>query len=455
MIEMADVEKKLIIDHLFEEKQWYDVGSVQVPSGWLYYELLGENPYAEGDGNQFAAPIGVHLWREMLPVQEQKHCLNQLGRTYKLSSRSPFLVRYDLSRWLEVGLYRMTLNFFGDWYRWQHGEKLPPADPQHGRIKLHLGEEQSAWIIPNYLDENECSAEFKVTQRGQFSFGFIVLSVYPLDHNGLFLKQISLEKVNEPPINQAEAVGEEYSVNLKLPLKKNTPFEVLWKFENSGNTVWTQLYNLAFSQFPHPDTHKQNNFPLTKEFSYPITTIGAPAQVAPGEQVSLTISMTTPENNGSFISNWRLQDPQGRFFGPIRWLALSVDDTALPGYGWELVGREYSADIEQMPRGEKFAVTWHIRNIGNMRWQSFDQISYAQRATIETEACQPLRMTRMLQYQLVNLGIKQSVEPGEIASVTLWMTAPQSQGIFASHWQLHTEQGKPFGGLLWVAINVI
>lgn len=455
MSEMTDSEKNLIVEHLFDEKQWYDVGSVQLPSSWLYYELLGENPYADGEENEFASPTGVHLWREMLPPQEQTSYLNALGRTYKLSSRSPFLVRYDLSHWLEVGLYRLALHFYGDWYRWDNGTKQPPTDPQHGRIKLHLGEKQSEWILPTYLGDNEISAEFKVTQRGQYSLGFIVLSVYSLDNNGLFLKQLALEKVNEPPINQAESVGEETSVNINVPIKKNTPFQQSWSFENSGNTTWNHTYQLAFSQYPHPDSPKQNNFPMTRAYSYPITAIGSPQQVAPGEQVTLTLSLNAPEITGYFITNWRLQDPQGRFFGPIRWIAIDVDENALPGYGWKLVGKEYSADVDHLGPGEKFAVTWNILNIGTTSWQPFDQISLSQRNAPETEAHHPLRMTRMLQYQLANLGIKQPIEPGQTASLTLWMVAPQSRGEFASHWQLHTEQGKPFGSLLWAAINVV
>lgn len=127
-----------------------------------------------------------------------------------------------------------------------------------------------------------------------------------------------------PPVGQnaAEAAGFASNVDLNQ-LAPGQKFQVTWTFRNTGNTTWDSSYLFCHTRRSHPETNGLLRFLMGASWSNPITNLGAPSQVKPGETVSLTLSLKAPAGVGTFGANWQLQGPGGRF-GPIRWLRVVV-----------------------------------------------------------------------------------------------------------------------------------
>ena len=93
-------------------------------------------------------------------------------------------------------------------------------------------------------------------------------------------------------------------------------FRATWTFRNSGPTTWDNRYQLVYSETPNPETAASSRSSMGAATSYPITDIGAPALVRPGESTSLTLHFTAPKSMGTHATNWQLMGPDGQKFGP-------------------------------------------------------------------------------------------------------------------------------------------
>ena len=82
-------------------------------------------------------------------------------------------------------------------------------------------------------------------------------------------------------------------------LLPNQEFTKTWQVKNNGNCVWEAGFVLAF--VGGIDMSTQNTIPL------PAT--------APGGTTELSVPMQAPAQPGTFTSNWRMRDANGRFFG--------------------------------------------------------------------------------------------------------------------------------------------
>lgn len=83
-------------------------------------------------------------------------------------------------------------------------------------------------------------------------------------------------------------------------LAPNTSFVKTWRLRNDGTCTWTTGYKLAF--FSGDSMGAAASFAL-------------PASVAPGQEVDLSITFTSPAAAGTYKSNWKLQNPDGVKFG--------------------------------------------------------------------------------------------------------------------------------------------
>lgn len=95
-------------------------------------------------------------------------------------------------------------------------------------------------------------------------------------------------------------------------------FVKTWRLRNSGSCTWTSDYSVVF------DTGDAMSGPA----SFPLTQ----ANIAPGDEVEISINLTAPQEPGSYRGDWRLRNPAGQVFGlgsqgtASFWVIINVED---------------------------------------------------------------------------------------------------------------------------------
>jgi hypothetical protein len=148
--------------------------------------------------------------------------------------------------------------------------------------------------------------------------------------------------ITEPPkiCDAAQFIGDG-SIPDGTVLKPGEPFTKTWRLKNIGTCAWNSSYSLVF------DVGDQMGGPM----SIPLA-----VNVAPGQEVDLSVSLQAPAETGSYRSYWRLRNPDG--------LMLTVQN----GYK----GKSFYVDI-QVKNGKNsnsrgFAVTgveFHVTHSGS------------------------------------------------------------------------------------------
>jgi len=93
-------------------------------------------------------------------------------------------------------------------------------------------------------------------------------------------------------------------------VKAGEKFTKTWKLYNSGTCNWTTAYKMVF---------------VGGEGMAGATTV-LPAQVNSGSQADVSVGLTAPAFNGSFVGSWRLQNAGGVFFGNTVTVEIKVTD---------------------------------------------------------------------------------------------------------------------------------
>ena len=231
-------------------------------------------------------------------------------------------------------------------------------------------------------------------------------------------------------------------------------FRATWTFRNSGPTTWDDRYQLVYSDAPHPETAAFSRSSLGARPAVAITDIGAPAQVRPGESVSLTLHFTAPKAPGIHTTNWQLAGPDGRRFGPVRWLRAVVVAHA-GSLSYDLLGFHNSAgDFNNLHPAQQFSGTWTLRNSGTRAWNGDFRVIYSDAPTADTAQIARDPMGTKPVYSLRQLSGRESVAPGESVDIRLDLLAPQKTGVYAFHWQFQSDNGEEFGGIRWLRIGV-
>ena len=252
----------------------------------------------------------------------------------------------------------------------------------------------------------------------------------------------------------AEAAGFGVDVDL-LRVPPGVTFRATWTFRNSGPTTWDSSYRLVYAAAAHPETDGHPLSALGAGSGRPITELGAPAQVRPGEFAALTLTFATPNGAGTYATNWQLAGPDGQRFGPVRWLrAVVVAEAGTLAY--ELVRFTNSAgDFENLQPGREFSGIWTIRNSGSRAWNGNYRVVYLDGPVADTNLLPRDMMGAKPVYSLAQVSDPQSVAPGETIDVRLDLVAPRNTGAYAFHWQLESDDGQPFGGIRWLRAGVV
>jgi hypothetical protein len=109
------------------------------------------------------------------------------------------------------------------------------------------------------------------------------------------------------PCNRVEFVSETIPDNTVMDL--NESFTKSWRFKNTGTCTWNTNYKLVFS-----DGSKMSGS-SPKKFTQ---------NVAPGEQVDITINLKAPGSAGTYKGVWKIQDDEGDYFVNNIWVQIKV-----------------------------------------------------------------------------------------------------------------------------------
>lgn len=254
-------------------------------------------------------------------------------------------------------------------------------------------------------------------------------------------------------VDAAEAAGFAAEVDLDR-VAAGAPFRATWAFRNAGGTTWSGDYRLVYSETPHPETADTDRSLLGAAPSYTLAELGAPPVVRPGELVSLTLTFDAPAALGRHATNWQLAAPDGRRFGPIRWMRAVVV-AAAEALKYDLLGFSNSAgNFNNLQPGQQFAGIWTVRNAGARAWEGEFRVVYQDQPVADTAQLSRDVMGAKPIYSLQQVSGRERVAPGETIEIRLDLVAPLAVGAYAFHWQLTTPDGQPFGGVRWLRVGV-
>ena len=254
--------------------------------------------------------------------------------------------------------------------------------------------------------------------------------------------------------NNAAIAGFSTTANLDH-LPAGTTFEATWQFRNTGSTTWDQNYQLVYTLTPHAETANFPRSPLGSQLTQSIGQIGNRQTVRPGETIALTVRFTTPGAAGTYATNWQLQAPDGRRFGPVRWMRVVVPRTAGTPLAYQMVNFTNSvANFNSMQPGQQFSAKWTLQNTGTAVWNGNFQIAYIATSVADTQNHSPNPLGAPVMTTLRALTGREQVPPGQIVEIEMRLTAPTNAGTYAFHWQMQDQTGNPFGGTRWLTISI-
>lgn len=129
-------------------------------------------------------------------------------------------------------------------------------------------------------------------------------------------------------------------------------------------------------------------------------------------------------------------------------IPTSVPPTAtpVPCYQVSFVADVTIPDGTKIPGGNTFTKTWRIKNSGSCTWDERFDVAFVKGAQLTSFTIYDFRKV---------------VKPGETVDISIDMTAPTSNGVYKSEWQMVNANGERFGsgpkgtGTFWAKIEVV
>ena len=94
-----------------------------------------------------------------------------------------------------------------------------------------------------------------------------------------------------------------------------TTFVKTWLIQNNGKTTWTNDYKLIYLE-GLVGSNNTTSVSLTKE-------------VAPGEQVEVSVTFKSPDANGVYSSYWKMYNASGYIFGEPLSMFITVGNSTI------------------------------------------------------------------------------------------------------------------------------
>jgi hypothetical protein len=157
--------------------------------------------------------------------------------------------------------------------------------------------------------------------------------------------------------------------------------------------------------------------------------------VAPGQVYTFNFTLTAPQQEGVYLSDWRMVHEGVAWFGPIAQRSISV------GCGGEVDAAQVVSHTlpASMLCGQTATASVTLRNVGTTTWSRYGSLGgYKLGAVGESDPFHPGR---------VWLPVGVEVAPNQTYTFTLDLTAPQVAGDYPTDWQMVHEGVAWFGGI--------
>ena len=194
-------------------------------------------------------------------------------------------------------------------------------------------------------------------------------------------------------------------------------FTKTWRLQNTGTCEWTGDFKIVY----------------VGGNMFGSDSVKIRQRVGVGGIADISLEMYAPNRSGTAISNWRMSTASGDLFGPV--LSVSV---LLPGGGTtttgDCLGAALVSDVSvpsgtRMDAGEPFTKTWQIQNTGTCAWTRDFKITFVGGDVLGSDTTK----------------IRQRVEPGATAEISLPMVVPNGSGYVSSSWQMSDDNNILFG----------
>jgi hypothetical protein len=202
-------------------------------------------------------------------------------------------------------------------------------------------------------------------------------------------------------------------------------FTKTWRVLNTGTCDWTSDFKITYVG--------GNNFGSDS------TKIRQ--RVGVGNTADISLDMYAPNRSGTAISNWQLATDAGDLFGPV--LSVSVllpggssTSTADDCLGSALVSESTEPAKSEFDAGVSFTKHWQIENTGTCVWTSDFRFTWVGGNVLGSDTTK----------------IRQRVEPGGVASISLPMVVPNNS--VSSSWQMADNNSVLFGQVFTFQIQV-
>lgn len=209
-------------------------------------------------------------------------------------------------------------------------------------------------------------------------------------------------------------------------MEPGATFLKTWRVRNSGNAVWDIGYGLSFH--------------TGEPMAGPDYVVVPPAR--PGSVVDVSVTLTAPEEPGTYRSVWRVHNPVGLQFGDLLFAEIVVEEEAdLESAGDAAVCLAGHGDEHRLrvATGEHFRKRWQLCNTGRTRWDDGYALVHVGDHPMGSGA--GARIPPAL--------------PGETIEVVVPLTAPARPGRHVSSWQMRAPGGRLFGPVVQAAVEVV
>lgn len=112
-------------------------------------------------------------------------------------------------------------------------------------------------------------------------------------------------------------------------------------------------------------------------------------------------------------------------------------------------------DLDQVPLGESFEVTWAIRNNGDTVWTDDYSLVYTDESHADAIPVPHSNLAGRDAIPVADLGASGKTAPGQTLYLTLALTAPETPGAYFTGWQLQSPAGERAGPLAELRVIAI
>ena len=204
-------------------------------------------------------------------------------------------------------------------------------------------------------------------------------------------------------------------------------FTKTWRLINTGTCDWTSDFKIAYvggNKFGSDSTKIRQ-------------------RVGVGGTADVSLDMVAPNLSGTAISNWQMLTDDGKLFGPVLSVSILLPGGSATKPAADCLDATLISDVTipsgtKLDAGEKFTKTWLIENSGTCVWTSDFKITFVGGDLLGSDTTK----------------IRQRVEAGATAEISLPMVVPNGSGYVSSSWQMADNNGVLFGQVFTFQIYI-